>query len=946
MKKEPEVRELDHLVVKGAGEHNLKDIDLSIPKKRLVVFTGVSGSGKSSLAFDTIFAEGQRRYVESLSAYARQFLGQMEKPKYDSIKGLSPTISIEQKSVSRNPRSTVGTITEINDYLRVLFARAGTQHCHSCGRTVQAQSAQQMVERLTKLESGTKYLVLAPIVENRKGEHRDRIEGMRQAGYARLRVNGEILSLDDEIVLDKNRRNQVDVVIDRLVSRPDRIARVTDSVEQALKVGKGKLIISIVGEEKDVLMSEFRYCAYCDISFPELSPQSFSFNSPVGMCKTCNGLGTALQIDPDRVIPNPSLSLDKGAVKGFNIKTARWFRKILQTVAKVHEISLTTPFEKLTPQQQSLLLYGDPVEVYQLRLRRNRTYAVEWEGIIPRMERLWRESDKEETRLRMAKYFTDAPCPACSGSRLRPESRAVRLGNLDIVGLTEMSIGDALDQLVSLKVAGNTAAIASELLKEIKGRLRFLRDVGLSYLTLDRSAPTLSGGEAQRIRLASQMGSELTGVLYILDEPSIGLHPRDNDRLIRTLEHLRNLGNSVIVVEHDAEMMRRADWLVDFGPGAGTQGGEITASGPPLAVEADPNSLTGQYLSGERVIPRRTERRRGTKKNSVVIKGARANNLQNIDVRFPVGLFTCVTGVSGAGKSSLVNGILYPAAARLINGAQIPVGNHKQIRGLEAFDKVVNIDQSPIGRTPRSNPATYTKLWDDIRKVFSSTREAKAYGYAPGRFSFNVKGGRCENCQGAGVTKVEMHFLADVYVTCEVCNGKRFNEATLRVKYRDLTISDVLELSVFEALKIFEHHKKVARTLQTLADVGLDYITLGQASTTLSGGEAQRIKLSRELAKRASGRTLYILDEPSTGLHFEDVRKLLEVIQRLVDQGNTVVMIEHNLDIVQTADWVIDIGPEGGANGGRVIAEGTPEMVAQVDDSPTGDYLKDLLSGV
>ena len=628
-------------------------------------------------------------------------------------------------------------------------------------------------------------------------------------------------------------------------------------------------------------------------------------------------------------------------MKGFNIKTARWFRKILNTVTKVHGISLTTPFEKLTPAQQGLLLYGDPIEVYQLRLRRNRTYAVQWEGIIPRMERLWRESDSEDTRLRLAKYFTDAPCQDCNGSRLRPESRAVRIDEIDIVKLSEMSIGDAFNTLQNLKIDGNTEKIASELLKEIIGRLRFLRDVGLSYLTLDRSAPTLSGGEAQRIRLASQMGSELTGVLYILDEPSIGLHPRDNDRLIQTLEHLRNLGNSVIVVEHDAETMRRADWLVDFGPGAGTQGGEITASGPPSEVESNPNSLTGQYLVGTRSIPRRSERRKGTKKNSVWIRGASENNLQGIDARFPVGLFTCVTGVSGAGKSSLVNGILYPAAARALNGAQIPLGEHKSIKGLEAFEKVVNIDQSPIGRTPRSNPATYTKLWDDIRKVFSTTREAKAYGYAPGRFSFNVKGGRCENCQGAGVTKVEMHFLADVYVTCDVCKGRRFNEATLRVTYKDLTISDVLELSVQEALEVFANHKKIARTLETLADVGLHYIKLGQASTTLSGGEAQRIKLSRELAKRASGKTLYILDEPSTGLHFEDVRKLLEVIQRLVDQGNTVVMIEHNLDIIQTADWLIDIGPEGGANGGRVIAEGTPEQVSQVDSSPTGVYLRD-----
>jgi excinuclease ABC subunit A len=937
------VTEIEYLVVKGAAEHNLKRVNLEVPKKKLVVFTGVSGSGKSSLAFDTIFAEGQRRYVESLSAYARQFLGQMEKPKYDAIKGLSPTISIEQKSVSRNPRSTVGTITEINDYLRVLFARAGSQVCHVCSRGIEAQSSQQMVERIARIETGKKFLILAPLVENRKGEHRDKLEGIKQAGFARLRVNGEILNLDDEVELDKNKRNRVDVVIDRLVSRPDRISRLTDSIEQALKVGKGRLVVSVIGDDQDILMSEFRHCAYCELSFPEISPQSFSFNSPVGMCKTCNGLGKALRIDPERVIPDRSLSIDKNAVKGFNIKMARWFRKVLRVVVKIHNINLKTPFEDLTAHQQNLMLFGDPTETYQLRLRGNRTYEVQWEGIIPRMERMWRESESEDTRLRLSKYFTDAPCLSCEGSRLRPESRAVTIGDFNIVELSQMSIGSAYDLLTNLKMEGNTEIIATDLLREIVGRLRFLRDVGLNYLTLDRSAPTLSGGEAQRIRLASQMGSELTGVLYILDEPSIGLHARDNDRLIQTLEQLRDLGNSVIVVEHDADMMQRSDWLVDFGPGAGTQGGEIVASGPPQTVTNNPLSLTGQYLSGTRVIPQRTERRKGNKKNSIQIRGAAANNLKNIDVHFPNGLFTCVTGVSGAGKSSLVNGILYPAAARHLNGSQVPVGEHRDIRGLEAFDKVVNIDQSPIGRTPRSNSATYTKLWDDIRKVFASTRESKAYGYAPGRFSFNVKGGRCENCQGAGVTKVEMHFLADVYVTCDICSGKRFNEATLRVTYRELTIADILALTIREALHIFEHHPKIARVLQTLTDVGLDYIKLGQPATTLSGGEAQRIKLSRELSKRATGQTLYILDEPSTGLHFEDVRKLLEVIQRLVDQGNTVVMIEHNLDIIRTADWIIDIGPEGGGTGGQLIAHGTPEKVSKIEESPTGRYLKDLL---
>ena len=941
-----QITELDHLVVKGAAEHNLKNVDLAIPKKKLVVFTGVSGSGKSSLAFDTIFAEGQRRYVESLSAYARQFLGQMEKPRYESIRGLSPTISIEQKTVSRNPRSTVGTITEIHDYLRVLFARVGDQRCYRCQRAVEPQSAEMIVETLTGLAEGTKYLLLAPVIENRKGEHRDLLADIQSAGFARLRINGEVVSLDEEIELDKNRRNQVDIVVDRLIARPDNRARVTDSVETALQHGKGRLKISIVGEDADQLFSEHRHCAYCNVSFPELLPQSFSFNSPLGMCKSCNGLGTALRIDPERVIPDRTVSIVDGAIKAFNINTARWFKQVMYTVAETLKIDLTTPFAELTETHQDILMNGTGDTTYEVHFKRGRrsfTYPCAWEGFVPRMERLWRETESEDSRIRYSAFFTDAKCDECTGARLRPESSSVFIGGKSIVDLNCMTIGDAHAFLEGLELSGNLKVVAEELLKEIIGRLRFLSDVGLKYLTLDRPGPTLSGGEGQRIRLASQMGSELTGVLYILDEPSIGLHSRDNKRLIRTLEHLRDLGNTVIVVEHDAEMMQAADWLVDFGPGAGRLGGEIVVSAPPSVVTKHSDSLTGMYLSGRKTLDPPGERRSFPKKASIHITGARANNLDNVDAEIPVGLFTCVTGVSGAGKSSLINGILYPGAARTLNKARIAAGPHDSIRGLEQFDKVINIDQTAIGRTPRSNPATYTKVWDEIRKVFATTREARAYGYQPGRFSFNVKGGRCETCQGAGVTRIEMHFLADVHVPCDLCRGKRFNEATLRVKYLDKTISDVLELTVDEAAEIFSNHSRVSRILATLQDVGLGYVKVGQPSTTLSGGEAQRIKLSRELAKRATGRTLYILDEPSTGLHFEDVSKLLSVVQKLADGGNTIVMIEHNLDIIKTADWVIDLGPEGGSGGGRIVATGTPEDVAQVKESHTGQFLAELL---
>ncbi|MFN3197776.1 MAG: excinuclease ABC subunit UvrA [Bradymonadia bacterium] len=945
------MKELDHLIVRGAREHNLKNVHLEIPKKKLVVFTGVSGSGKSSLAFDTLYAEGQRRYVESLSAYARQFLGQMEKPIYESIRGLSPTISIEQKAASKNPRSTVGTITEIYDYLRVLYARVGQQFWE--GRPVVSQSAQDIVQELESLPEGTKYMVLAPLVENRKGEHKELFTALRTEGFARVRINGEIVSLDDEKAtkLDKKKRNTVEVVVDRLVSRPKQRARVTDSVETALAQGKGQLVVAFTDDTPDKLFSEGLYDPYTKKSFPPLSPQSFSFNSPIGMCPSCHGLGTAMEIDPDLIVPDKTLSIDKGAVKPWRLVMARaggtWTRQIVKAISEHYQFDLKTPFCDLTEVQRNAVLYGSGDEEIAIKWKKGKSageYHTKWEGVIPNLMRRFEESESDEARRRISRYFSSAPCRNCGGERLRPESQQVYVGGKSVVDVNRMTIAEAHRFFSDLELEGNTQVIAAELLKEIVGRLGFLLNVGLDYLTLNRPGPTLSGGESQRIRLASQMGSELTGVLYILDEPSIGLHQRDNKRLIATLEHLRDLGNSVIVVEHDSETMERADWLVDFGPGAGVNGGAIVASATPAEVAAHSESLTGQYLSGRKRIEIPEKRRPMNPERQLLVEGAEVNNLQGVDVAFPVGLFTCVTGVSGAGKSSVVNNVLYPAAATALNNANLKPGPHTAIKGLDHFDKVIDIDQTPIGRTPRSNPATYTKVWDDIRKVFASTRESRAYGYEAGRFSFNVKGGRCESCQGAGVVKVEMHFLADVFVTCETCNGARFNDATLRVKYLDMTVSQLLETSVDEAAELFRNHKRISRIMRTLQDVGLGYLKLGQPSTTLSGGEAQRIKLSRELARVATGRTLYILDEPSTGLHFEDVRKLLEVIQRLVDAGNTVVMIEHNLDIIKTADWIVDMGPEGGFRGGKVVAAGTPEEVAQVPGSYTGQFLKELLA--
>lgn len=943
------VVELDHLEVRGAREHNLKGVDLDIPKKKLVVFTGVSGSGKSSLAFDTLFAEGQRRYVESLSAYARQFLGQMEKPHYDSIRGLSPTISIEQKTASRNPRSTVGTITEIYDYLRVLYARVGVQHCHNCGRTVSAQSAQQIVDELVSLPEATRMVLMAPLIENRKGEHRELLDELRAQGFTRVRINGEQRRLDEDIVLDKKKKHDIDVVVDRLVAKVEQRARITDSVEMALKRGQGLAKVAVEGETADRLFSEHNHCGYCQLSFPELTPASFSFNGPLGMCRSCNGLGTALEIDPERLVPDPTLSLEAGAVKpwakAYGNHQILWAKKVLSAACEQFGVPEDRPYAELDEAQRKLVMYGSDgvdVEVAFGTGKRARTLSAKWEGVVPLMMQRWQGTESEDVRLHYAAYFTDAACRDCGGMRLRPESRAVKVGERNIVELGQIPIGEVHGLLANLPLTGARATIARDLLKEIVGRLRFLLDVGLEYLSLNRPGPSLSGGEAQRIRLASQMGSELTGVLYILDEPSIGLHARDNGRLIQTLEHLRDVGNSVIVVEHDAETMERSDWLVDFGPGAGRLGGEVVVAGPPEVVKNHPTSLTGGYLSGRLQIEIPDTRRAPDPSRVIRIHSAVGNNLKDVEVRIPVGLFTCVTGVSGAGKSTLINRILSPVANHVLNGA---AGNRApgKVEGLEHFDKCIDIDQSPIGRTPRSNPATYTKLWDDIRKVFALTNEAKTYGFDQGRFSFNVKGGRCESCEGAGQVKVEMHFLADVYVPCEVCNGKRFNEATLRVRYRDKTIADLLETTVDEAAELFARHKNLGRGLETLQDVGLGYVHLGQASTTLSGGEAQRIKLSRELARKATGRTLYILDEPSTGLHFDDVRKLLQVVQRLVDSGNTVVMIEHNLDIVKTADWVIDLGPEGGDRGGNVVAVGTPEQVARTPGSHTGRFLAQLL---
>ena len=937
--------EPDTLVVRGARQHNLKNITVRIPKKRLVVLSGVSGSGKSSLALDTLYAEGQRRYVESLSSYARQFLGQMDKPLYDTITGLSPTISVDQKSASHNPRSTVGTITEISDYLRVLFARVGAAHCPRCRRPVKPQSAQEIVDELAALPEGARFLVLAPVVVNRRGEFRGTLESILRRGFSRARIDGEITLVEEVSALEKRKKHDVDIVVDRLIRRGapdgDWRGRVTDSVETALREADGTLLVAVEGEAGDRVFSEKGGCPVCGIGFPELTPQLFSFNSPQGMCGSCNGLGSSSEVDPELVVPDPERSVNAGAVAPWGRFAERegWEASVIRALAQQFGISLTRPWSRLAQSKRELILNGAGarrVEVhYHGSIRK-----VRWEGILPLLTRRMRETVSDRSRRHYARFFSNRTCRACSGSRLRPEALAVEVGGRSLAEISRMSIAHALGFVDGLDLEGSAGVIAAELLKEIGNRLRFLVDVGLGYLSLDRLAPSLSGGESQRIRLASQIGSELTGVVYILDEPSIGLHARDNGRLLQALHRLRDIGNTVVVVEHDRETIEAADHVVDFGPGAGIYGGEVVAEGTPAAVRGNAKSLTGRYLSGDLEIP--VPGRRRSSRRAIRIVGARANNLQGASVRIPLGTLTCVTGVSGAGKSTLVYEVLRRGASRALGHSERPAGAHTRIEGLSEIGRIVDIDQSPIGRTPRSNPATYTKAFDAIRTLFAALPAARAQGYAPGRFSFNVAGGRCEHCQGDGVIRVEMHFLADVFVACQVCSGKRFNDQTLTVRYQGRNIAEVLDLTVAEAVQVFRSQPSILRILQTVEDVGLGYIRLGQPSPTLSGGEAQRVKLSRELAKRSTGDTLYILDEPTTGLHFDDVARLLRVLERLVDAGNTVLVIEHNLDVIKTADHVIDLGPEGGDRGGEVVASGTPEQVAADPRSWTGRYLKEL----
>jgi excinuclease ABC subunit A len=934
-----------HIVVSGAREHNLRDLHLSLPRDSLIVITGLSGSGKSSLAFDTIYAEGQRRYVESLSAYARQFLGQMDKPDVDSIEGLSPAISIDQKTTSRNPRSTVGTVTEIYDYLRLLWARIGHPHCHRCGAPIAAQSAEQILDQVMTLDEGTRFLVLAPVVRGRKGEYGRQLDELRAEGFTRVKVDGEVRRLDEEIALDKKYKHDISVVVDRLVMRPDLRRRLADSIETAVALAEGIVEIELVGPDGAAgevrTYSERFACLRCGTSLPELEPRMFSFNSPHGACPRCTGLGSQMEIDPDLVVPDPSMSLGEGAILPWSTSGSNYYEQMTQAIAERYEVDMETPWEDLSDEARDCFLHGtngDRLYIsYRNRYGRRRSYMTTFEGIVPNLERRYRETDSEHQRERIEEYMSVRPCPECRGARLRPESLAVRVGGLGINELTRMSARRALQWFAQLDLAESEQQVARLILREIEERLHFLESVGVGYLSLERASATLSGGEAQRIRLATQIGSSLVGVLYILDEPSIGLHQRDNARLIATLERLRDLGNTVIVVEHDEGTMRAADHIVDLGPGAGEHGGHVVAEGTPEAVMAVPGSLTGRYLAGEEAIavPRRRRRPSG----HIEILGASQHNLRDIDVSVPLGVFCCVTGVSGSGKSTLVNEVLYRAVANRLHRAKLRPGAHRRVDGLDEVDKIVGIDQSPIGRTPRSNPATYIGLFDHIRELFSRTQEARARGYKPGRFSFNVKGGRCEVCRGDGQIKIEMHFLPDVYVPCEQCHGKRYNRETLDVRFKGRTIADVLEMTVEEALDFFRHVPKIKRRLQALHDVGLDYIRLGQPATTLSGGEAQRVKLASELCKLATGRTLYILDEPTTGLHFADVRRLLEMLDRLVGQGNTVVVIEHNLDVIKTADRILDLGPEGGEEGGLLVAEGTPEQVARTKGSHTGGFL-------
>ena len=931
----------DKIVVRGAREHNLKNIDVEIPRDKLVVITGLSGSGKSSLAFDTIYAEGQRRYVESLSAYARQFLGLMEKPDVDQIDGLSPAISIDQKSSSRNPRSTVGTVTEIYDYLRLLYARVGIPHCPICGRQVVRQTAGQIVDQILELPEGTKLMLLAPVIDDKKGEHRQIAAELKKAGYTRLRVNGQIVEIEDFPTLDKQKKHTIEAVVDRLATDPELRQRLTESIEQGLNLSDGIIKVYQPDTETAQVFSEHYACpVHREVSLPEIAPRNFSFNSPHGACPHCTGLGMRLEVDPEFVIPNRRLTISEGAIRPWAKTTSRmsWYTKLLAAVADSYGFSLDIPVIEMKPADLRIVLYGAGETEIKLRGPGGRVYHTTYEGVIPNMERRYHETDSDFVRKEIEKYMAERECPVCEGKRLKPEILAVTVDDKSIVDVTRLSIGDSTAFFEGLKLNDRDTQIAAQILKEITSRLSFLRDVGLTYLTMDRSANTLAGGEAQRIRLATQIGSSLMGVLYILDEPSIGLHQRDNDRLIATLERLRNLGNTVIVVEHDEDTIRASDYVIDIGPAAGEHGGHVVAAGTPQEVADTPGSLTGQYLAGTKVIPIPRKRRSGNGK-SLVVKGARENNLKNVDVQIPLGKLVTVTGVSGSGKSSLVNDILAKKLSQVYHRAGDLPGKHDEIEGLKNLDKVISVDQSPIGRTPRSNPATYTGVFGDIRDLFAGVPEAKIRGYKAGRFSFNVKGGRCEVCRGDGIIKIEMHFLPDVYVTCEECKGRRYNREALEIHYKGKNISEVLDMTVEEAVKFFENIPPVRRKLETLNKVGLGYIRLGQSATTFSGGEAQRIKLATELARRSTGKTLYILDEPTTGLHFDDVSRLLGVLNALVDTGNSMLIIEHNLDVIKSSDWLIDMGPEGGSGGGTVIATGTPEMIAKVEGSHTGTYL-------
>ncbi|MGN4293893.1 excinuclease ABC subunit UvrA [Bacillus cereus group sp. MYBK87-2] len=936
----------DFIVVKGARAHNLKNIDVTIPRNQLVVVTGLSGSGKSSLAFDTIYAEGQRRYVESLSAYARQFLGQMDKPDVDTIEGLSPAISIDQKTTSRNPRSTVGTVTEIYDYLRLLFARIGTPICPNHGIEITSQTVEQMVDRVLEYPERTKLQVLAPIISGRKGAHVKVLEDIKKQGYVRVRVDGEMLDVSEDIALDKNKKHSIEVVIDRIVVKEGIASRLADSLESALKLGGGRVLIDVMGEE-ELLFSEHHACPHCGFSIGELEPRMFSFNSPFGACPSCDGLGSKLEVDLELVIPNWDLSLNEHAIAPWEPTSSQYYPQLLQSVCNHYGVDMDVPVKDIPKDLFDKVLYGSGEEKIYFRyvneLGQVKENEILFEGVIPNIERRYRETSSDYIREQMEKYMAEQACPKCKGGRLKPESLAVFVGGKTIADVTKYSVQEVQEFFSNVELTEKQQKIAHLILREIQERVGFLVNVGLDYLTLSRAAGTLSGGEAQRIRLATQIGSRLTGVLYILDEPSIGLHQRDNDRLIRTLQEMRDLGNTLIVVEHDEDTMMAADYLLDIGPGAGIHGGQVVSAGTPAEVMQDENSLTGKYLSGKEFIPVPLERRKGDGRK-VEIVGAKENNLKNAKMSFPLGTFVAVTGVSGSGKSTMINEVLYKSLAQKLYKAKAKPGTHKEIKGLEHLDKVIDIDQSPIGRTPRSNPATYTGVFDDIRDVFAQTNEAKVRGYQKGRFSFNVKGGRCEACRGDGIIKIEMHFLPDVYVPCEVCHGKRYNRETLEVKYKDKNISEVLGMTIEDGVEFFANIPKIKRKLQTLVDVGLGYMKLGQPATTLSGGEAQRVKLASELHRRSTGRTLYILDEPTTGLHAHDIARLLEVLQRLVESGETVLVIEHNLDVIKTADYIVDLGPEGGDKGGQIVASGTPEQVVKEERSYTGKYLKEILN--